>query len=141
LAAALLQSGKMNEAKAELKSTIAMAPEYPEAVFQFAELSLNDRTPDAARATLDRFVESNPRSINGHVLLGAVLAATGHATEATEAFQQILRIAPNSSEGHYWVGTGLVAEHRNDEARNEFEKALSIAPEFRDPMTQLVLLD
>jgi Flp pilus assembly protein TadD len=70
-----------------------------------------------------------------------VLAATGHATEATEAFQQILRIAPNSSEGHYWVGTGLVAEHRNDEARNEFEKALSIAPEFRDPMTQLVLLD
>ena len=141
IAAALIQSGKTNEAKAELESSIALAPLYPDAVFQLSELNLRDGAPDAARATLDQFIKSNPRSVKAHVLLGAALAATGHAAEAAEAFQEVLRIEPNSSEGHYWVGMGLAAERRPDEARAELEKALSITPEFHEAMTQLVLMD
>ena len=109
-------------------------------MFQLSELSLRDGAPDAARATLDRFIKSNPRSVKAHVLLGAALAATGHAAEAAEAFQEILRIEPNSSEGHYWVGMGLAAERRPG-GPHGWEKALSITPEFRQPMTQLVLMD
>src|SRR6185503_14924372 len=56
LAAALLQLGKSNEAKAELTSAVELAPNYPEAVYQLAELNLRTGAPDAARAALDRFV-------------------------------------------------------------------------------------
>jgi putative PEP-CTERM system TPR-repeat lipoprotein len=141
LAAGLIQSGKTNEAKVELQSSVALAPLYPDAVFQLSELNLRDGAPDAARAALDRFIETNPRSVKAHVLLGAALAATGRTAEAAEAFQQILRIEPNSSEAHYWVGMGLAAERRTEEARAELEKAVSITPEFREAMTQLVLMD
>jgi Tfp pilus assembly protein PilF len=128
-------------AKSELDDAAKLAKDYPEAVFQLAELNIQLGAPRAAITDLERFVAANPGSIRGQELLGTALAASGRNAEATEAFQRVTRIAPRDPEGHYRAGLSFLTERKLVDARREFETAASLSSTFAEPVTQLVMMD
>jgi len=129
------------QAKSELDEATKIARDYPEAVFQLAELKVQLGNPRAAIADIEHFVNTNPQSIRGQELLGSALVASGRNAEATEAFRRVTGIAPRNAEGHYRLGLSFLSERRNVDARREFETAVSLSPAYAEPVTQLVIMD
>ena len=137
----VLRDSAFSQARSELVEATKLAKDYPEAVFQLAELNTQLGASRSAITDLERFVAANPGSIKGQELLGNALAASGRNAEASEAFQRVTRIAPRDPEGHYRAGLSFLSERKLGDARREFEIAVSLAPAYAEPATQLVMLD
>ena len=129
------------QAKSELDEATKLAKDYPEAVFQLAELNIQLGAARSAITDMGGFLAANPESIRGQELLGSALAASGRTAEATEAFQRVTRISPRNPEGHYRAGLALLSERKLVDARREFEAAASLSPAYAEPVTQLVMMD
>jgi tetratricopeptide (TPR) repeat protein len=136
-----LRDSAFARAEFELKEANKLARDYPEAVFQLAELNTQLGNPRSVIADMERFVAANPGSIKGQELLGSALAASGRNAEATEAFERVTRLAPRSPEGHYRAGLSFLSERKNAEAQREFAIAVALSPAYAEPATQLVMLD
>jgi Flp pilus assembly protein TadD len=128
-------------ARSELEEATKLARDYPEAVFQLAELNNQLGSSRSVITDMERFVAANPGSIRGQELLGKALAASGRNAEATEAFQRVTRIAPRNPEGHYRAGLSFLREQKNADARREFETAVALSAAYAEPVTQLVMMD
>lgn len=138
---AMARDSAFARAKSELVEATKLAKNYPEAVFQLAELNIQLGGSRSTIADLEQFVAANPGSIKGQELLGSALAASGRNAEASEAFRRVTRIAPRNPEGHYRAGLSFLSERKLGDAQREFEVAVSLAPAYAEPATQLVMLD
>jgi tetratricopeptide (TPR) repeat protein len=136
-----LRDSAFAQARSELDEATKLAKDYPEAVFQLAQLKIQLGASRLAIADMERFVAANPASIRGQELLGDALAASGRNAEATEALQRVTQIAPRDPEGHYRAGLSFLSERKNPDARREFEIAAALSPAYAEPTTQLVMMD
>ena len=128
-------------ARSDLEEATKLATNFPEAVFQLAELNIQLGAARSAIADLEQFVAANPGSVRGQALLGTALVASGRNAEANETFMRLTRMAPINPEPHYLAGLSYLNQKRIGDARREFETAVSLSPAYADPVTQLVMLD
>ncbi len=131
----------VSAAKSELEKAVELAKNYPEAVFQLAELNIRWGKARSSIKDIERFVNDNPGSIRGYELLAAALSAAGRSDESVETFQRLVKAAPDRPQSYYELGTALLGQGKKAEAAQQFEAAVKLAPGYAEPMSQLVLMD
>jgi tetratricopeptide (TPR) repeat protein len=75
-------------------------------------------------------VKKSPNKARPHNNLGEVYFNQGRRLEATDHFQEALRIDPNYAEAHYNVGTVFFHQGKYQEAINQYKEALRINPNY-----------
>jgi tetratricopeptide (TPR) repeat protein len=131
----------ISAAKVELEKAVDITKNYPDAVFQLAEVNIRLGNSRSAIKDMERFVNENPGSIRGYELLAAALSAAGRSDEAVETFQRLVKAAPDRPQSYYELGTALLGQGKKSEAAQQFETAVKLAPAYAEPMSQLVLMD
>ncbi len=137
----LLDAGRYEEAREQLKQFVAANPQHAEAHFLLglAHFNLEEYGPaeEAFRRSLDLDVD---RAAAVHHNLGALAYQTGEIETAIEEFQAALEIDPDDSDSHYQLGASyLVQALPSDQmsppdeaslkkAEAQFEHALELKP-------------
>ncbi|MEW6734649.1 MAG: tetratricopeptide repeat protein, partial [Acidobacteriota bacterium] len=69
-------------------------------------------------------------NIQIHLNLGMVLLAHNRPDEATQHYQEVVRLNPTFAEGHYNLAVALAKQHKIIEAVKHYEEALRLKPDF-----------
>jgi tetratricopeptide (TPR) repeat protein len=121
LALVLEASGDLEGAEAQLRATLALAPEATPARIRLGALLLQlGRLDEAAAAVEDTFSAGDPASL---AVLGEVELARGNHRRAAELLDTALAIAPAASRLRYPLAQALRALGELDRARAELAAA------------------
>src|SRR5579885_681859 len=81
-----------------------------------------------AKASVEDFLQSHSRSIDGHNLLGIICSDQQNYACSLDAFQQALILDPASARTHTNLGNLYASAGKADSAEKEFRSALKLAP-------------
>ena len=98
---------------------------------------LKARNFAAAQISARTLTRQFPERGIGWKILGALLAADGHANEALVALQEATRLLPKDAEAFCNLGAMLTKLERFEEAGEVLKNAIAIDPEFDDSYLQL----
>lgn len=93
-----------------------------------------DSTPESTSSVAGDNVTSQPNPVKELLDKGVVCLENAQYNKATEAFQEVTRLAPNRSDGYF--GLGMVYEKRQDwpKAISAYQKAVELNPD--DPVAK-----
>lgn len=94
LAAALMASGRLTEAKQELEQVIAEQPTFANAHYVLGEIFVHQNNPVKAKAALERVIELEPDNFGAHNNLGWLLLSTGEPHGALEHLEKAVQLNP-----------------------------------------------
>jgi serine/threonine-protein kinase len=120
--------GKTQQAIAELKSALELAPNSDEGNRRLGEASLSAGKKDDAIQAYRKAVEVNPYYWLNYSQLGAAYLKFGQNEDALRAFQKVVELAPDSNSGYSNIGAVYYSEGKWDEALAAFQKALALRP-------------
>jgi tetratricopeptide (TPR) repeat protein len=141
MAQAYLQTGNVQQAKAELKLTTEAMPSHAEATLQLALLNIQSGAVQPAIEELEKLIKRDPHVTQAYVLLGMAHMARREPKKAEEAYRRLMARAPKDPRGPDFLGVSLLAQGKTGEARREFEASLVLRPGYVDPLAHLVRLD
>jgi cellulose synthase operon protein C len=132
----LAASGKQaDEAEAELRQAVAMAPEAAETWVALVRLlALLDRRIEAEKVLAEAIAKVPPRRLG--LALGQCQEALGDFDEAQKAYQQALNAAPEDNNMLRGVATFYLRHGRHAEAQPLLRQMLEIKP--RQPESEVV---
>jgi len=139
LAVRYIESGRLDEAKAQLESALRSRPDYANAHSNMGSLL---QTQGRLSEAIDHFRQAlaiEPRQFEVHFNLGNALNAAERFEEAIDQFQQALAIKPESFESHNNLAVALGSLGRLDEATPHLRRALEINPDYADAHSNLGL--
>ncbi|HXH23623.1 MAG TPA: tetratricopeptide repeat protein [Vicinamibacterales bacterium] len=116
-------------AKSTIDRILKLNPNSIPAHLLAAELALDERRRDDARAAVRRALEVNPDSLEARALEAAMALVDGRDTEFEQKAQEVLRINPVYGEVYRVAGDQLARNYRFDEAEVVFRKAISVDPD------------
>jgi predicted Zn-dependent protease/Flp pilus assembly protein TadD len=94
----LLRANRNQEASEKLKQAVALAPDYPEAHYNYGlALAKIGHVPEAIEQ-MQAAVTLNPALESSWITLAALFQASGHVDEAIKTYQQYLARFPGSAE-------------------------------------------
>ena len=129
-AAALLGSGRIDEAAPIIERVRAAHPEHDEALRLSGALdSARGRHADALEA-LQRAAASKPDDALILNTLGAAQAAAGDDTAALASFTRAIALDPAAASAQHNLGNVLAARGDSKAARDAFARAVEIEPGF-----------
>jgi tetratricopeptide (TPR) repeat protein len=94
-----------------------------------AVMTARKGAPDLAGLLLEKALQINPASANGHFQLAALLARRGEWNLAAENFREALRIEPGHADAHYGLAQILKRQGQIDEAAHHYQEAIRILKE------------
>jgi tetratricopeptide (TPR) repeat protein len=97
-ARALLASGKVAAAEAEVNAALALDARDPGALTTLGYVRLHQGRFDEAIATLRDVAQRDPAASNAHYGLAQVYAQTGNAAESERHLREFVRLVPRSYE-------------------------------------------
>jgi tetratricopeptide (TPR) repeat protein len=100
-------------------------------------LAKEERKPEDAVVHFQKALTLNPRFVEAHGNLGAVLVMQGRADEALAHLTEALRLKPDYVEAHYNIGVVLGQRGRDDEAIAHFGEVLRLRPTHADAHSNL----
>jgi len=124
-------------ALALLEQAIQLDPKLSEASAAAADILISeydrgwtsrDTALSRARKFAESAVSSDPGVTDGYIQLGRVLALQKNYKEASENFDNALKLAPGSSHAHLENGKVLLITGRTMEASDEFLRAYKLDP-------------
>jgi tetratricopeptide (TPR) repeat protein len=120
---------KLNQPDAakEAFGRLAAADESWKSVGQSA-IALADGNHDAALASAQAAVASNPGLAEAQYQLGVVLEAKGDRAGAADAFVKATQANPQMAYAHYFAGMNFYETKRIDQMAVYFENFLKLAP-------------
>jgi protein O-GlcNAc transferase len=124
------QSGRMDQALADIGAALAITPDDPEALLNHANVLKSLNRLDAALAGFDRALSQKPGWPQAQNNRGTVLQAMGRHDEALAAYDQALAAAPDNVEALNNRGSVLQDLRRPAEALACYDQALRLAPTF-----------
>jgi protein O-mannosyl-transferase len=86
-----------------------------------------------------RALEANPDNYRAHEEVGAMLANQGKSDEASEHFQECVRLEPSFPEARYNLGLALASKGRMEEAIEQYTEAVRLKPDFVEAQNGLGL--
>lgn len=128
LGSAYSATGKYNEAVAELKRAVALAPNSDEAYRRLGDAYLRSGNDHAAIQSFQKAVQLNPYFWNNQDEIGNAYFQLGDYTKALDAFRQITVLAPDIDAGYENMGTVYLREGKYKECIPYYQKALQIEP-------------
>ena len=125
----LYQNKDMTGGLTEFQQAISVAPDYYEAHYQVAMVSLTQGNSAEAEKSLRKSIElSGDKYGDADVRLGAILLDRGNFPEGEKIIRQGIQLSPNFWLGHYELGRASWNEKRIVEALESTEHAQLLAP-------------
>jgi tetratricopeptide (TPR) repeat protein len=113
-------------AKTAIERALKVNPNSVPAHLLAAEILLDDRKRDDARASVQRALKVNPNSVEGHSLEAAIDFLEGKTTAFEAQVQQVLKVNPVYGEVYRVAGDHLARNYRFDEAVDMVRKGLAL---------------
>src|SRR5258708_16021810 len=119
---------------------LAQQPEPQRAIEEATEAFREGKTLEA-KQKLNSLLEGNPSDLRALVLIGAVLDAEQHYSEAEEYYQRALKIAPGSSQLLNNSANHYMASGDRSRARAFYLQAVAIDPQHPNANLQLARMN
>ena len=113
-------------AKQAIEKVLKVNPNSVPAHLLAAEMSLDDRKRDDARASVERALKVNPNNLEARSLIAAIDFLEGKTTAFDTQVQQILKINPIYGEVYRVTGDHLARNYRFDEAVDLVRRAVML---------------
>jgi len=139
LAAALLESGRPEDALAHAEAAAEIRPDDAKILATLGTTLAQLQQPDAARAAYERALRADPDSTLAHLGLGVLLAERQQWSAAAEAYGEVLRRTPGHGKAHAGLGFVLASQGRNAEAVAQYRAALTADPSLLPAYNGLAL--
>ncbi|HKQ63345.1 MAG TPA: tetratricopeptide repeat protein [Candidatus Polarisedimenticolaceae bacterium] len=130
LGAVYSETGRKDEAEREFKRVLE-DPVYPtpeKAYLNLGTLYVSQGREQEALGALRRAVEINPRYLDAHYQLAALLDKRGNLDEAAREYEVAGPGYRNNGEYHYRLGLTYVRLGEQDKARESLRRALAVSP-------------
>ncbi|MFZ1074562.1 MAG: tetratricopeptide repeat protein [Verrucomicrobiia bacterium] len=137
LGVALEQQGKLEDALAEYRTALKLAPDSAEAHNNLANLLAAAGHMDEALAEYHEALRTNPRNPAAHVNLGTLLVELGRFDEAMKHYAEAAQLDPADWHPPYLTGKALLKQGRDLEAIPYFRKAVQNDPNNLHVLTYL----
>ena len=128
----LLQRGRLDEAMAESRSSLAIEPTLEEAHVTFANTLLQEGNVDGAIAEYRIALQLRPDFLEVRTNLGNVLLQRGQVDEAIAHYEKAIETNPNFAPPHSNLGNALLQKGQIDDAIHHYQRALEINPRFAE---------
>ena len=109
---------RADDAIESLRRALAIEPR-PEAQFALGTLYFHQGEFDRAAKALEAAVASEPRFVDAHITLAAVLKANGRLADAVDALRRAIALQPDSWNAHAALATALQLAGEADAAAQE----------------------
>src|SRR5262249_43380085 len=137
LGMAAMYAGTDSVAQRSLELALRMDPKNPRYVFGRAELaSYQNRQPEAI-SILQRFLEQDPKNVEGWDLLGVAQSEIRQHAQAKDSFQKAADLSPKDPKYAVRIAQTLVALGKDDDAVAAYDKALALDPKYGIALTGL----
>jgi tetratricopeptide (TPR) repeat protein len=144
LAAALQESGRIDDAIAHYNRALTIQPDYAPAFNNLGTALMAKGDMPAAVAAFRESFRLQPRSPQARELLaeahydfGSALLERGALPEAEASLREAVRLNPEKAEAHNNLGIALAQMGRLQEAIDHWRRALAINPGFADAQQNL----
>jgi tetratricopeptide (TPR) repeat protein len=127
-------AGRVEDAIAQLETSIKLAPDSASAHFQLGTLLLKQRRTDEAMARLERAVALKPEWPETYNNLGAVWFLRGDLGKASAAFDDAIRRDPANANAYFNRGRVLASQRRPAEALVALRTSLRLKPDDPDAL-------
>jgi tetratricopeptide (TPR) repeat protein len=108
---ALMQQGRLDEAKAKVQEQLAKNPTSVERYNLLGIIESSQQNYSEALTTFQRALQLAPNSTRTHVNLGNVYVAQKKTDLAEKEFRTVLRLNPQNQDGNYNLGVLLMAKN------------------------------
>ena len=137
------RSGDVASAEADLRTALALKPDYADALNNLGSLLAQTGNAAGAESSFRQALVVNPYNAGARANLGRLLTAKGSLVEAAFQLQRSTELAPNDAEARLDYSIDLLEAHHEAEAELQIRAALKInpaSPRGLDLMGQLALL-
>lgn len=122
----LLQTGRLDEARALYEDIVARHPDHPDALHLLGVAVAQLGDPGRGLALMARSVEHAPDRVQFLANLAKLQCETGHPQDAIGFLDRAVALAPGNADLHHLRGSALKDLGRLDEAEASLRSALSI---------------
>lgn len=136
---ALSQMGKHQEALAQFKKAMQIAPQFHDALKNMCQTLLAMGRPDAALPRLEKLVRLTPKDPAAWFLLAQSFAQTGDNSQALAATDTLIKLSPQDTLGYKYRARLRLGWGNTCDALEDFRKALRINPDDVDVLTEMSL--
>jgi len=119
---ALLNMGKVDQARVFLEQAIKQRPEDPHAWYNFGLLSKNSDHPQAAVDAFKRVTEIDPNDADTWYFLGAAFAQVKQFVQAMDAFQHALKLNSLHASAQFGLSRALQQSGDVAQAREHLQR-------------------
>jgi tetratricopeptide (TPR) repeat protein len=127
---AFFEEGKNEQAIAQLREALAIAPDYAQAHASLGVVLYQQGQKVEASAQLREALATKPDDAQAENNLGIALVDRGEKEEGIAHYRKALEIDPNYEKAEYNLGNALAAEGHSDQAIAHFRKALEIKHDY-----------
>jgi tetratricopeptide (TPR) repeat protein len=132
-------AGRLREAEAIYRQTLALYPEHPQALHLLGLVMHQQSQPLSALELIRRAIAANPQDAYYHCNLGVVLAELGRHDQAVGAYRRAIELRPDFATAHYNLGNSLSKLHQYGPAVASYQKALALQPSDQTPQYNLAI--
>lgn len=129
LAEAYFKAGEENLALDTLKTVYEIVPEYPDAINNYAIMSIFAGKPEIAEALLKKHfgteVVGDPKYVNAY-------AAIGDFKKVTIIWEKLVENTPSNPQYRLGLASAYVKTFQDKKAIEQLEKAIEISPSFKN---------
>ena len=141
LGRAYFKNNDIARAKTALEQSIAVNPDYAQAVLALAELNIRTGNAKDAIPPLEDLVRKQQDLFTTTRLLAQAYHAAGQNDKAISVLREQTQKIPNWAEPYYLLGINFREQKKDADARAAFAKASEIEPQNPGPIEQLVDMD
>jgi tetratricopeptide (TPR) repeat protein len=140
LAAALLERGRLDEARPHAERAARLAPRAPQVHLTLGRALLQGGDAAAAERAFAEAARLDPHDARAHYNLGVVAAAGGRGDEAIAHYRRALAARPDYVNAHNNLGNALAEAGRLDEAEMALREAARFDPSSAPAIANLALV-
>jgi len=127
-ALALLQQGRVSDAKSILEDILKQRPHHFDALHLLGVIACHAKNPHQGEELFGRAIKVDPNVADVHHNRGAALKELKRLDEAVASYDRAIALRPDSAESYYNRGNALSDLKRLDEAAASYDKAIALKP-------------
>ena len=132
LARALMETGRLQEARPHLHQALMIHPCFPQAHNNLGVWMMAADQTQQALTHFARALRFRPDFTEAHYNMANALLRTGSPDNALTHYKEVLRLDPDyhhAADIHHRIGTIMASRRKTDLAIAHFQQALSLAPD------------
>lgn len=129
-AARLHQSGALQAAADQCLQALALAPEYPDALYFLAVLNAQNKAYEPAERYFIRAIKANPDRAEFYGNYANALLEQGKLNEAIEQAKHSIALDPNQYQSHNILGNAYLMQGDYAPASGYFRTTLQLNPRY-----------